>query len=171
MRNSKLASILIAGAATLVAANALTGSVNASGDDWEKDWTALTISSTGAWGAYTSPSRIEAMIGAMAQCRENAGVAGSGCGSHIATLRGGWSVGFACDSETYISTGSTYAEANAAAIQREIELRQLQQVDIGACRRLVAIGPDGQQASQQMLSEVLPIIPERTGTTAPDNGR
>ncbi len=162
MMKSTLTSILATAAATLVSLTAITGNAHAAGDDWDKDWTALTISSTGAWGTQTSRSRVEAMMGAIILCRENAGATGSGCGAHITTVRAAWSVGYACGSETYISTGATYAEASAAAVNREIELRQVEQIEIGACRRLVAIGPDGKPASQSMLSQVLPVIPDLT---------
>ena len=164
MMKSTLTSILASTAAVvLTSLTAITGDAHASGDDWDKDWTALTVSHTGSWGTHTSPSRVEAMIGAMTQCREKAAVAGSGCGAHITTVRSAWSLAYACGSETFISTGSTYAEANAAAIHREIELVQIERIAIASCRRLVAIGPDGQLASSNMLSEIMPVIPEHTG--------
>jgi hypothetical protein len=168
MTNSMLGSIVACAAAFTTVLNG--GAAFAAGDDWEKDWTALTVSSNGAWGTHTSPNRIEAMIGAMAQCRDRAGVAGSGCGSHIATVRAGWSLAYACGSETFIVTGTTLAEARRAAINREIELREVERVEeIALCSHLVAIGPDGELASSAMLSELLPFVPESSSATTSEN--
>jgi hypothetical protein len=63
-----------------------------------------------------------------------------------------------CGSISIIVTGRTYTEARAAAIHREIELREIELVDVDVCTRIVAIGPDGEPVSPQMLSEVLPAI-------------
>jgi hypothetical protein len=160
MTNFKLAPTLISLAATAMAFNASIGTAKAASQDWDKDWTALTVSNSGAWGTYTSASRIDAMIGAMAQCRENAGIEGSGCGSRVTTVRAGWSAAYDCGSETFIVTAGTFADARVAAINREIELKQIERIDIGDCRPLVVIGPDGQPASHSVLSQVIPLIPE-----------
>jgi hypothetical protein len=161
MKKSSLNTILVIGIATLSVLNLGAGTAKAGSTVWDKDWTALTVSRTGAWGTRTSPSRFEAMIGAMADCRENAGVSGSGCGSRITTVRAGWSAAYACGTETFIVTEASLGEIRAAAINREIELREIERVEIGQCQRLIVIGPDGEAATPQMLSEVLPLLPEQ----------
>ena len=108
-------------------------------------------------------------MGAMTECRENAKVSGSGCGSSITTVRRNWSVAYACGSETFIVTGATLVETRVAAINREIELRDFERMELGECRRLVAIGPDGQPATSAALSEVIPLLPERPDVTASEN--
>ena len=169
MLKSKLTTSFVAGLATLYAFSLGGGSANAGSGDWDRDWTALTVAHTGAWGTHTSPSRVDAMIGAMAECRERAGVAGSGCGSNIATVRGGWSSAYACGTETYIVTGRTLAETHVAAINREIELREIERIELGECRRLVAIDPTGEPATSAMLSDPMPLIPERPEVAASEN--
>lgn len=161
MMRSTLATIVVSGIAALSATSLASGTAEAGGTDWDKDWTALTVSHTGAWGTHTSPSRVDAMIGAMADCRENAKVTGSGCGARITTVRAGWSAAYVCGTETFIVIGATFAEVNAAAVNREIELREIEQAVSGPCRRLVAIGPNGEPAASETLSEVLPLIPDR----------
>ena len=90
MTKSTLAAIL---ASTIAAASALhiaAGAARAGGNDWDHDWTALTVSSSGTWGSATHASRTTAMMQAMAECRERAGASDSGCGSHTTTVRGAW---------------------------------------------------------------------------------
>ncbi len=159
-------------AATIAAATVLgiaASAAHATGDDWDKDWTALTVSSGAAWGSATHASRTTAMMQANAQCRERAGAASGGCGSHTATVRGGWMVAYACGTETFIVTARTFAEAHGAAINQEIELRDFERVEIGDCRRIVAIGPDGKPAPADAWSAVVPLIPEAPTISAADN--
>lgn len=149
-------------ASTIVAASALgitAGNAYAGGQDLDRDWTALTVASNGAWGSATHVSRTTAMVQANAKCRERAGEA-AGCGSHTATVRGSWVVACVCGSETFIVTARTFGEAHVAAVNQEIELRDFERVETGDCRRIVAIGPDGTPAGRETLSAVVPLIPE-----------
>lgn len=170
MMKPSLAALL----ATTVAANAVLGlagsAAHAGGEDWDNDWTALTVSSTGAWGSATHASRTAAMMQAMAQCRDRAG-ASSGCGSHTTTVRGAWTVAYACGAETFVVTGRTFQDAHFASISQAIELREFQQIEIGDCRRIVAIGPDGSPAPEQALIAVVPVIPESLPLAASENMR
>jgi len=168
MTKSTLAALL----ATTVAANAVLGlagsAAHAGGEDWENDWTALTVSSIGSWGSAMHASRTTAMMQAMAQCRERAG-ASTGCGSHTTTVRGAWTVAYACGAETFVVTARTFQDAHFASINQEIELRDFEGVEIGDCRRIVAIGPDGSPAPEQALSTVWPLIPESLPFAASEN--
>ena len=169
MTTSTLAAILASTIAAAFALGIAAGAAQAGGDDWDQDWTALTVSSSGTWGSATHASRTTAMMQAMAQCRERAGASASGCGSHTTTVRGAWTVAYACDAETFIVTARTFSEAHVAAINQEIELRDFERVEIGACRRIVTIGPDGTPAPAQALSSVVPMIPEAPTISASEN--
>ena len=165
MTKTALAAILatsIAVASTLV----IAASAARAGDDWDKDWTALTLATNGAWGSAIHALRVTAMMQAMAQCRERAG-SSNGCGSHTTTVRGAWAVGYVCGTETFVVTARSYREAQVAAINQEIELRDFERVEIEACRRIIAIAPNGEAASEAMLSEVLPLPQRPCGSQVP----
>ena len=168
MTNAKLTPIIASAIAAASVFGIASGAAYAGAIDWDRDWTALTISSNGAWGSATHASRTTAMMQAMAQCRERSGGAG-GCGSNTTTVRGAWTVAYACGSETFIVTARTYREAHFAAINQEIELRDFERLEIGDCHRVVAIGPDGLPASADALRQVVPLIPESTAISASEN--
>ena len=160
---------LLASSISASAMLGLTGSiVQAGAEHWDKDWTALTVASNGAWGSATNASRTTAMMEAMTQCRERAG-GSSGCGSHTTTVRDAWTVAYACGAETFIVTAHTFREAHFAAINQEIELRDHERIEMGDCRRIVAIGPDGAPAPADALSAVVPLIPESLPISASEN--
>lgn len=154
---------------TMAVATALSliGRTAVGGEDWDKDWTALTVASNGAWDSARHTSRVTAMTQALTQCRDRAG-SSSGCGSLTTTVRGAWSVAYACGTETFIVTATTLREAHLSAINREIELRDFERVDIVDCRQIVAIAPDGAPVSAQIPGAVIPLLPEAPEFTSSD---
>ena len=105
-------------------------------------WTALTMSPTGSWGAATAPSTNQAITGAIANCKAMSQTR-IGCGTSFTTIQAGWSLGIRCGLENIIVAAKTLADAEQAAIRREIELRQLYVSDLPSCRRMVTVDPEG----------------------------
>ena len=122
--------------------------------DWEADWVVLTVAQNGAWGSATDATRGVAIASANRACRQTAGTRGGDCGSSFTTTRAQWSLAYACGDTTYIVTGKSPGDAQRAAINTEIEFRQVQGMDLALCSLLVAIGPDGQPDLKRAQSEI-----------------
>lgn len=123
--------------ATLIATSLVT--TPAVADD---DWTVLTMAPNGAWGAATSHSINRAIAAAIANCKMEY-QREIGCGGILTSIQTGWSLGIRCGRENILVTGKTLAEAEQAAMRREIELRGLYMPAMPACRRVVTVDPRG----------------------------
>jgi hypothetical protein len=92
----------------------------------------------GSWGVG-----IDRMAGANAaairECRAMPG-AGSDCGAELAAIRDGWIMGLRCDDYRVLVTGKDLKEAEATALNREIDLKELYVPDLPACRRVLTSG-------------------------------
>src|SRR5262245_58816930 len=108
----------------------------------DEHWTVLTMAPDGAWGAATHISTNRAIAGAIAQCKALSQSA-LGCGARFTTIRAGWSLGIRCGRENIVVAARTLADAEQAALSREVELRQIYVTDMPACRRVVTIDPQG----------------------------
>lgn len=129
--------------------------------EWHYDWVALTVAGNGAWGAASSGSIMRAMVQAIAECRRRSGPGGSGdCGGEITTVRASWSLAYSCGDYTFISNGTTPADAKLAAIERAVDLREIIGIDLPACHLLVSVNSDGKVdvSSRETLS-----VPSSTG--------
>jgi len=104
--------------------------------------TILTMAPNGSWGAATDDSVSAALAAAIARCngRHQRAI---GCGALFTTIRGGWSLGIRCGRENILASERTLAEAEQAAIDREVELRRLQGADMPPCVRVVSVDPSG----------------------------
>jgi hypothetical protein len=58
-------------------------------------------------------------------------------------MRAGWILGIRCGNENIIASGRTLADAESAAINREIELKLHYVLDLPPCRRVVSVDPQG----------------------------
>jgi hypothetical protein len=154
MRTTSLTSlakiVAIAVAGSLASPNVANGAENL----WDKDWIALTVGNDGAWGLGTNLSRSKAIAAAIADCRHRATNVGSGCGARTNTVRGGWTLAFACGATNFIVSAETFAEARTAAIYREIELREIRRLDFPVCDLVVGIGSTGRPATLDELNEL-----------------
>ena len=68
---------------------------------------------------------------------------GSDCGAEFAATRGGWVIGLRCDDYRILVAGKELKDAETAAINREIDLKQLYVPDLPACHRVLTVDPRG----------------------------
>lgn len=108
----------------------------------EDHWTVLTMAPDGSWGAATSLSTNRAIAGAIVNCKTMS-QSEIGCGANFTAIRAGWSLGIRCGRENIIMAAKTLADAEQAAVNREIELRQLYVPDMSSCQRVVTVDPQG----------------------------
>jgi len=125
--------------AVAVVATAFAAPAHAS----EDNWTVLTIASDGSWGVATKISSNLAIAAAIADCKAMSR-AEIGCGAYIKAIRAGWILGVRCGGENIIASGTTLAEAEQAAVKREVELRQMYLYDMPPCKRLITVDPLGE---------------------------
>lgn len=112
------------------------------------DWTALTVSPDGSWGAATHGEVGQAMAHAIARCKRMSGER-LGCGAYMATTLNGWSVAARCGDQNILATGSPLAEAERAAVAREANIRQRYKPDMAPCWRVLAVSPDGRIVTER----------------------
>jgi hypothetical protein len=110
--------------------------------DWERDWTVLTMAPDGAWGVATDMWMIGALARAIDDCMAMSG-AELGCGAHFITNRAGWSLAFRCGDKNILMAEPTLDDAQRRARWREYELRKLYDPDMPPCTRVVTVDPDG----------------------------
>jgi hypothetical protein len=60
----------------------------------------------------------------------------------------------ACGPTHFIVSADTFADARAAAIYRDIDLREIRRLDLPVCDLVVAVGPTGRPATPSELSEL-----------------
>jgi hypothetical protein len=65
------------------------------------------------------------------------------CGARLTTTRGKWIVANLCGDHPVIATADTRQNAEAAVIEREIEVRQTYVADLPPCRRVLTVNPRG----------------------------
>lgn len=106
------------------------------------DWTVLTMAPDGAWGAATEGYVNRAIASAVGRCRALSGQM-LGCGAYFVSVQRGWALGLRCGDESILATGGTLAEAVASARDRADELRRNYHPEMGGCRTIVTVAPDG----------------------------
>ena len=119
-------------------------------EEWERDWTVLTMAPDGAWGVATDMGVIEALARAIRSCQAMSAAA-LGCGAHFTTVRAGWSIALRCGDKNVLVAEIKRDAAEFSAAWREHELRMLYDPDMPPCIRVVTVDPNG---------EVLPADPE-----------
>ena len=129
-------------AATLGLCGPAGGQLSVPVDEWQRDWTVVTMAPDGAWGVATDMYVIKALAGAVDDClaRTRRDV---GCGSHFTTIRAGWTLGFRCGGRNIISAEAKLDDAVKRASWREFELRRLHDPDMPHCVRVVTVDPAG----------------------------
>jgi hypothetical protein len=111
-------------------------------------WTILTMAPDGAWGTATEIDTNVAIKNAIANCKKMHKER-IGCGYMLTAIQGGWSLAIRCGSENIIVAQRTLADAEKAALNREIELREAYRRDMPACRRLAIVDPHGKIVSEK----------------------
>lgn len=114
----------------------------ASDDAWNDTWTVLTMAPDGSWGVGTDISIGRAIARAVGNCKVMSR-AEIGCGAYFTSIRAGWSLGIACGSQNVIVAENSLAEAEQAAVDRIVELRQLYAPDMPPCIRTVTVDRRG----------------------------
>jgi hypothetical protein len=108
----------------------------------EDYWTVLTMAPDGSWGVATDISTNRAIASAIGDCKIMS-QADIGCGAYVATIRAGWGLGIRCGHENIVVAQKNLADADRAAINREIELRQLYVPNMPPCVRVLTVDPHG----------------------------
>src|SRR5688572_29802419 len=135
----------------------------ATGDDWQKDVTVLTIAPDGTWGAATEGSIGRAIANAIGDCKSRYRRE-IGCGHQLTSVRAGWSLVMRCGNENIIVAAGTLVEVEQAAINREVELRQVYVPDMPPCIRVVSVDPQGTIVAPNVAELVGMVMNRRNGT-------
>jgi len=114
----------------------------AAAEDWERDWTVVTMAYNGSWGVGIGYPIADAIAAAIRECRAMSS-GGNDCGAALATSRGGWIIGLRCGDHRILATGEDLKDAEATALNREIDLKQLYVPDLPACQRVLTVDPRG----------------------------
>ena len=122
----------------------------------EADWTAVTLARDGSWGVGTHASQGVAIATAIRSCKSMS-LAPNDCGSLLSTIRGGWSLAILCGDYSIVVSEPTLAEAEQAALHREIELHIFYVPDLPTCRRLLTVDPTGQIVHPSVSSRPFPL--------------
>jgi hypothetical protein len=125
----------------------------------EADWTAVTLAKDGAWGIATHPSQAAAIAIAIRNCKSMS-LTANDCGSLLTTIRSGWSLAILCGDYNIVVSKPTLAEAEQAALFREIDLHMFYVPDLPSCRRVLTVDPAGQIVHPSVSSRPFPL----TGT-------
>lgn len=148
-----------------VAGTAVAQSLSPASDGEMAPLTMLTMASDGSWGTASAPTSGAAVAAAVADCRRRSHQTGPGCGAASAAVRGGWSLGIRCGSENIVVAAKTLVEAEQAALNRELDLRQRYLPDMPPCVRVVTIDPSGAVAAPDAAA-VLRVVMRRYGNPA-----
>jgi hypothetical protein len=117
----------------------------------DAEWTVLTMAPNGAWGTGTADTVGKAIAAAISACRRN--TRELGCGAYQLNIRSGFALGLRCGSENILAAGASLDEARIAALTREYVLRRDYHPDMGSCRQVVMVAPDGTAtAAPQMVT-------------------
>jgi hypothetical protein len=135
----------------------------AAGDDWQKDVTVLTIAPDGTWGAATDGSISRAIANAIGDCKSRY-QREIGCGYQLTSVRAGWSLGIRSGNQNIIVAARTLVEAEQAAINREVELRQVYVPDMPPCIRVVSVDPQGAITAPNVADFVGMVMNRRSGS-------
>jgi hypothetical protein len=111
-------------------------------DDWDQDWTVVTMAHNGSWGIGTHRHLTSALASAINDCRAMSTTT-SDCGAESVSSRGGWVLGLRCGDYIILASASDLKEAAAAALNREIDLKELYVPDLPPCRRVLTVNPHG----------------------------
>lgn len=108
----------------------------------QDEWTVLTMAPDGSWGAATDFFISRAIADAIAMCRRTSGQQ-LGCGAAFRSIRAGWSLGVRCGQENILVADHDLEDAERTARARELELRYVYAAELGPCRRVVTVNPEG----------------------------
>jgi hypothetical protein len=105
-------------------------------------WTALSISSGGAWGVAAGVTEAGARLAAVAACKAKL-VGPDACAGRVSTAKGGWHQAFACSVRHFTVSGVNQHGVGIIAADEEAEIKIATGFGVPACRLLVTVMPDG----------------------------
>jgi hypothetical protein len=111
-------------------------------DDWDQDWTVVTMAHNGSWGIGTHRHVTSALASAISDCRAMSTTT-SDCGAESVSSRGGLVLGLRCGDYIILASARDLKEAETAALNREIDLKELYVPDLPPCRRVLTVNPYG----------------------------
>jgi hypothetical protein len=126
----------------LVIVGASDVSIATAAKDRDQDWRVVTMARDGSWGVGIEPHMSGATGAAIRDCKAMSRGEGD-CGAEFAATRGGWIIGLRCGDYRILVAGKKLKEAEASALFREINLKQLYVPDLPVCRRVLTVDPRG----------------------------
>jgi hypothetical protein len=117
-------------------------SIAIAAEDWERDWTVVTMATNGSWGVGIDYPIGGAIATAIRECRAMSS-GGNDCGAAFAASRGGWIIGLLCGDHRILATGGDLKDAEATALNRELDLKRLYVPDLPACHRVLTVDSRG----------------------------
>ena len=115
-------------------------SIAIAAEDWEHDWTVVTMARNGSWGVGVYYPIAGAIAAAIRECRAMSN-GWNDCGAALAVTRGGWTIGLHCGDYRILATGEDLKDAEATALHRENNLKQFYVPDLPACQRVLTVDP------------------------------
>ena len=109
-------------------------------EDWERDWTVVTMTLDGSWGIGTDQYLNAATAAAVRDCKAKS-KGSNDCGAKIATIKKGWILGMLCGDYRILVTGNDREEVEAVAREREFDLKMPYVPDLPACRQVLVVEP------------------------------
>jgi hypothetical protein len=109
-------------------------------EDWERDWTVVTMTLDGSWGIGTDQYLNVATAAAVRDCKAKS-KGSDDCGAKIATIKKGWVLGMLCGDYRILATGNDRDEVEAAVREREFDLKMHYVPDLPACRQVLVVEP------------------------------
>jgi len=128
----------------------------------QDEWTVLTMAPDGSWGVATEPFMNRAIAEAIRMCR---GMSGQqlGCGAVLTSVQAGWSLGIRCGEENILAADQYLENAERIARERELELRYVHAAQLGMCRRVVTVNPQGRVIAPEQEPQIAPPDARLTG--------
>jgi len=107
-------------------------------EDWERDWTVVTMTLNGSWGMGTDQYLNAATAAAVRDCKTKSN-GSNDCGAKIATIKKGWILGMLCGDYRILVTANDREEVEAAAREREFDLKMHYVPDLPTCRQVLVV--------------------------------
>jgi hypothetical protein len=107
-------------------------------EDWERDWTVVTMTLNGSWGIGTDQYLNAATAAAVRDCKAKSN-GSNDCGAKIATIKTGWILGMLCGDYRILVTANDREEVETAAREREFDLKMHYVPDLPACGQVLVV--------------------------------
>jgi hypothetical protein len=109
-------------------------------EDWERDWTVVTMTLDGSWGIGTDQYLNAATAAAVRDCKAKS-KGSNDCGAKLATTKKGWILGMLCGDYRILVTANDREEVEAAAREREFDLKMHYVPELPTCRQVLVVEP------------------------------